>query len=300
MAIAVALCLIVGFPGGTAGQARVAAVPHVLAIYQSNYTTEHDNFTVSLEVTNAADISYVYFTFCQLSSPLCYLPVFMTAHGTNWFVGTTHSMSSYHGMTVGVRAGYNITIEYANNSTLNEPAVPNPFSNLTIAQSVTGEYMFQMTVRNQLFALSGVVTDQATGAPLPGAMVTASPGNNSTATTGANGAYTIPGLLNGTYKLSVSDHGYRAANQTVVIAGQDLVENIPIANATPSASHTGTNSGASPFGKLSGSSPFLIGGVLVVIVALVALVVWRKRSDRSRPVAPEHDEPSESPPPKIE
>ncbi|MCI4336574.1 MAG: carboxypeptidase-like regulatory domain-containing protein [Thermoplasmata archaeon] len=283
--------------GGVAGQLPRATGTTVLAIDQSTYTNEQDNFTVSLEVGSTAGISFVYFTFCQLSSPLCYLPVSMSLHGTNWYVGTTNPMTSYNGMTVGVRAGYNITIVYTDNSNITEPTVPNPFGNLTIATSVTGEYMFQMSVSNQVYGLSGVVNDADKGTPLAGATVSISGPENATTTTGSTGAYAFSGLYNGTYTLAASENGYRTSTQNVVVGGQSLVKDIPIANMSAPLN---PNGGGGSSSALSALSPWIVGVVvLVVLVALGALLLGRrKRHEPSSPSAGSDNASNLTPPPR--
>lgn len=274
--------------GGSAAQTPHSQTPLVLSIEQSNYTTEQGSFTVSLEVSSSANIQFVYFTFCQLSSPLCYLPVSMSLQGSNWYVGTTHPMTSYNGMTVGVRAGYNITIEFDNDTNVTEPSIPNAFSGLTIAQSVTGEYMFQMTVRNQLYGLSGIVTDSVTGAALAGATVSLTPGDNST-TTSASGAYAFANLTNGSYTLAVTDKGYTSASETVTVSGSSTVKNVAITNS----SEVGKPGGS----KTSSGSPITLTetALIVVVVLVVAAVVGviairRKRKPEPTPAPVESSE----------
>lgn len=250
----------------------------VLDIYQSPSVSEQGNFSVHLEVASPAEVQFAYFTFCQLSSPLCYKPVAMSPAGGNWLVGTTHPMSEYNGMVVGVHAGYNITIEYANNTNVTEPRMPNAFSNLTIAQSVTGEFMFEMTVVDQVYGLSGVVSNAATGAPLAGATVTVVPGNNST-TTGPTGRYDFAGLANGSYTLSASEAGYRTVSATVVIGGRDTVRNISLA----SGSATTGLGGSGGISFLSGPIPLAAAVAAVAVVGLGGLLYARSRKGRGGP-----------------
>jgi Carboxypeptidase regulatory-like domain len=288
-----ALFLVVGLIGGASAQVPLGSSSTVLAINPSSYTTEQDNFTVSLEVANTAGIQFVYFTFCQLSSPVCYLPVSMALQGTNWYVGTTKPMTSYLGMTVGVRAGYNITIVYSDNQNVTEPTVPNPFGNLTIAQSVTGEYMFQMTVSPSVYALRGVVADSATSTGISGARVSLTPGTHLAITTGSTGAYSFPGLLNGTYTVSVSQHGYQTINASVAIAGRDAVKDISLANDSSLLNHHGSRPSGmwGLFNPFVGVGPWVIAAVLVGVVALVAFAIMRKRK-------PKGDSPSADPSPE--
>ncbi|MCI4327139.1 MAG: carboxypeptidase-like regulatory domain-containing protein [Thermoplasmata archaeon] len=264
-----------------------------LDIYQSTNVPETGNFTVSLEVASTANVHFVYFTFCQLSSPLCYLPVAMSAQGSNWYVGTTNPMTSYNGMTPGVRAGYNITVEYSNGTNVTEPTVPNPFANLTIAQSVTGEYMFQMTVNGPTYQLSGVVTNSATGSGMSGATVLVTPGNLTATTTGATGAYSISGLANGTYTISVADPGFQTTQGTVTIAGSDAVKNLVLSTST-------SGTGGADTWRIPGVGSVnplvvLVPIGLVVVVGAV-LVLTRKSRNGGPPPTPSGPAPSPSEP----
>lgn len=275
---------VLGLPAEQTSHLRPqGSTSNVEAIYQSNYTTEQSTFTVSLKVASTANISFVYFTFCQLSSPLCYLPVSMKLQGTNWYVGTTNPMTTYNGMTVGVRAGYNITIDYNGSANVTEPAEPNRFTNLSIAQSVTGEYMFQMTVMNQLYQLSGVVTDQATGQAVGGAVVSISPGNDSPVTTSSTGAYTFPGLANGTYTVSVAAHGFPNAQLSVPINGGSVVKDFALGNTTVPSNpgQGGSHPSANFFTSTTGIA--VVAGAILVLVVLVAVLLPRRRRRASAP-----------------
>ena len=279
--------------GGASGHAPAGSSSVVLAIQQSDYTTEHDNFTVSVQVASTAGIQFAYFTFCQLSSPVCYLPVSMVQQGTNWLVGTTKAMTSYPGMVEGVRAGYNITIVYNDNSNVTEPTVPNPFANLAVTTSVTGEYMFSMTVSPQVYGLTGVVHDAATGAGIAGANVTITPGNLPSTQTSSTGAYSFSGLVNGTYSLSVSEGGYQSATETVAIAGQPVVKDVALANSSTNPNPGGTGLPS----EFAGTTLLVIGLLIAAVVTAVAVVMWRRRNrgDR-RPPAEGDSSPSGSPP----
>jgi hypothetical protein len=256
----------------------VAQSPHtaswsVLAIDQSNYTTEQSNFTVSVEVASPASVTLAYFTFCQLSSPVCYIPVTMTLHGGNWFEGTTNRMESYDGMAVGVRAGYNITIDYANNTNITEPSLPNAFPSLTVATEVGGEYMYEMSVGNQLYGLSGQVSQASTHASIAGATVSLTPGNGTTATTSSTGAYSFSGLANGTYTVSVVSAGYPTTNVTVTIAGQNFVKDIPLSTSSTTPQPTPAPSKSNgTFGFLTTTTGLVLLGVVAAL--LVVGVVW--------------------------
>ena len=267
-------------PLGTGASPVAQASGPVVKIYQSAYITEQENFTVSMQVADSTGITFAYFTFCQLSSPVCYSPVVMSPQGDNWYSGTTNRMATYDGMTVGVHAGYNITIEYSNGSTLTEPSLPNQFTNLTIAQEVTGEYMFEMTVSEQLYGVGGTVQDSATGAAIAGATVALTPGNATPTTTGLTGAYSFAGVPNGTYTLAITAAGYWSTNETVTVAGQDVTKNVALTNSSTPRNQTGpTGTGGS--GKtssfLSGTTPWLIVAGVVVVAAVIAFLALRRR-----------------------
>jgi hypothetical protein len=76
-------------------------------------------------------------------------------------------------------------------------------------------------------SISGYVYDKATNAPLAGARVTAG-GCRSSATTGADGSYTIPGLADGSYTVRAMKNGYTCATYPtpVVITGGAAVTGI--------------------------------------------------------------------------
>lgn len=263
-----------------------------MAIHPSSYTIEQGTFTVGVEVSDPSAVTFAYFLFCQLSSPLCYLPVSMKQNSTNWFSGTTNLMSTYHGMTVGVQAGYNITVEYANNTNLTEPAFPNAFPSLTISKEVGGGYMFEMSVGPNLYNVSGTVKDAATGFAIAGASVTVTPGNNSTITS-ATGAYTVGGLTNGTYSLSIAHSGYATTTQPVSISGSDQVQNVPLSTGAGPSSPAKPAAGSGPL-----SSPVVWAGVAIAVVVVALLVVLMRRRGGTSPGpasparAPETEPPS--------
>src|SRR5215472_16772091 len=76
-----------------------ASGPQVLALYQSPANiTEQSAMTVALQVADPVGIAHVWFTFCQLTSSVCYLPITMNPQPGNWNVGTTYPMTDYSGM----------------------------------------------------------------------------------------------------------------------------------------------------------------------------------------------------------
>jgi hypothetical protein len=296
MTIAVAFVLLLPLAGTAVGQAPHIYSVQVVTIDQSRNLTAQSTMTISMQLSSAANIQFVYFTFCQLTSPVCYTPVVMAPQASNWFVGTTKPMTNYSGMTPGVRAGYNITIEFTDNSTITEPQLPNAFSNLTVVTSVSGEYMFEVTVRPQVFDLGGVVTDSATGAGIAGATVALSPGGNSTVTSGTGG-YAFSNLFNGTYTVSVTVGGYSSTSARVVVAGQSQVKNFALTNpnAPSKTSSSGGRSGLAAF--FSGSTLYATAGVAVLAVGLLAVWAIQRRRSKDRNAGPLTTDPT-GPPPK--
>lgn len=281
LATAVALVVLLQAAGLSTASSRAGATT-VVSITQSNHVTDQGVFTVSIEVADASQVSFAYFTFCQLTSPICYLPIAMSASGgSNWLSGTTKTMPNYPGMTEGVVAGYNITVQFKDNTNLTEPTLPSTFTGLTVVTSVSGEYMYRMAVQDPVYGITGTVTDSATGAAVAGATVEVTPGNNTT-TTNAAGTYSFSGLLNGTYQISVSGTGYQPSQSTVTVAGQNSSKNVAITNDTGPS--TGTNP---PPGSSSGvSMAFLeyVGVGVVSLVVVVALVLlYRRRGNAGSP-----------------
>ncbi|MFG1612992.1 S8 family serine peptidase [Nonomuraea wenchangensis] len=81
--------------------------------------------------------------------------------------------------------------------------------------------------RGETGDLSGTVTSG--GAPLTGATVTVTGAVTRTVTTGADGAYTIPRLLEGDYELTAAKFGYDTATARVTIAaGQSATADLPM------------------------------------------------------------------------
>jgi hypothetical protein len=267
--------------GALAAPAPRATAGGALAITQSSRVSEQQTFTVSIEVADPTNVTNAYFLFCQLTSSVCYLPVTMTLHDTNWFSGTTKPMSSYHGMAPGVVAGYNISVDYRDLVNVTYPALPNTFSGLTIATTVVGEYMYEMSVAPLVFGLNGVVHDSGTGAAIAGASVTLtnSTGMSNSTTSASTGAYSFGSLPNGTYQLAVSDPGYQTSSRSVTIAGQTGVENVPLTNSS-ATQHPSSPGGSKPWWSALGSAggvPLGVVPIVVVVVVLVAVVVlWRR------------------------
>lgn len=263
-----------------APSARAATSTGVLSVVASPYTTEQSGFTVGMEVSDPSAVQFAYFSFCQLSNPVCYIPAIqLKQNGTDWFSGTTKLMSEYPGMLVGVRAGFNITIDYASGN-VTEPTIPNNFPGVQIGQEVNGAYMFVMSVGPNLYALSGVVKDSVSGVGIAGATVSVSPSDNSTVTA-ADGSYTLGGLPNGTYTLSISHGGYTTATQGVAINGGNAVQNVPLYNATGPGPTKSSSSGSN---LLSNSTVWVAVVVAaVVVIALLAVGLLRRRGGGTSP-----------------
>ena len=225
VAVALLLCLLaISIPAN----ASKGTSSSVITIYQSpNIIKESDSLTVYMEFTSTANIQQVYFTFCQIyPKNLCYTPISMVPYGTNWFKGTTETMASYPGMSIGAKAGYNITIEYTDNTTANEPSMPNQFGNMTVVQTLTGENVFEMVVSNWVYSVSGNVYISGTATGIAGATVTLSTSPAQEYTTSSTGAYSSAGVANGTYTITASIAGYVANSSIVTISGQDVSKDI--------------------------------------------------------------------------
>jgi len=265
-----------------AHRAAASAPQYVIGVRQSPaWITEQSTMTVAVQVLDPANVSLAYFTFCQITNSLCYLPRAMTLNATGWFVGTTLPMTQYAEMKVGISAGYNITVEYKNGTNVTAPSVPNPFPNLILVQSVTGENLYQMTVRNQVYVLTGTVTN-ASGAPLAGATVSLSPSNDSPATTNASGAYSFAAVPNGTYTVSVSMTGFPTQNESVQVQGSNAQARAVVLGTASSGKGPGGGSGSGTSGgggsSLSGTDIALVGVLVVVLVgAPIAFVLARRR-----------------------
>ncbi len=272
---AAAVLLLSPLGSGPVPHASSSAATNVLAVYQTpDNITEQSNFTVHLQVADSTNVQQVWFTFCQLSSSLCYLPIVMSPGSGNWYAGTSHPMTSYPGMTVGIRAGYNITIVYNDNTTESAPNKQNPVGTLPTAQTITGTWEFEMVVADHVYGLSGTVTSLDTHTAVSGATVTLTPGTSRNTTTDATGGYAFAGVLNGTYTVSVTGSGYLTRNVTVVIAGQNSVSDVSLStHAVPD------QGGASGFF----TSPVGLGAIallaILVLVVLVAFLRSRKKKE---------------------
>ncbi len=256
------------------------AVAQVVSIYQTpSRITQQDKMNVYLELASSTGIEQIYYTFCQLTSSICYTPpVVMQPIGGNWYEGSTKPMTGYSGMTPGIRAGYNITIEYTSGANLTEPSIPNAFSNLTVAQSITGEYLYQMSVSNLTYVLSGQVLNQTSGQPIDGANVTISPGNGTTSVTNTAGDYSFAGVGNGTYTISVSAAGYHPQAITVAVDGSSVSKQVELTStASKVTTPAKTSSAPSFWGSTEGYLVLVAVAVIVVLVAALEVRALRRR-----------------------
>jgi len=116
--------------------------------------------------------------------------------------------------------------------------------------------------------VSGVVTNGATGSPVPGATVSLSPGGAS-ATTAGNGSYSLTEVAPGTYTVSGSAPGglTGSAPVTVTAGGQHTV-NLALAAPPPPAGGYTTSTEPRPFLPADGTVLPLAGDDSVTQVAL--------------------------------
>lgn len=272
----------------------------MLAITQSpTWVTEGSAITVNLELADASHVNFIVYTFCQLTSPNCYFPaITMSANGSNWFTGTTKPMSGYPGMNVGVSAGYNISINYTNGTIIYEPqSASQSFPGLTVAQSIVNENLFEVTVRNPVYTVSGTVTDVTTGAPIADAGVslwTGSLAGGQIAANGsysdASGAFSFPGQFNGSYTLSVVAHGYWTVNDSITVSGGDVAKAVAMTNhslAQPPPPGSGSAKGGL-FGLGATATTELYAAliVLALVVIVGALLLVRRRRQGGAPPPP--------------
>ncbi|MGI0052732.1 MAG: carboxypeptidase-like regulatory domain-containing protein [Thermoplasmata archaeon] len=283
-----ALILVVLLVVLMAGLPAVSATPtsstegrsNVLEIYQANNITEQSAFSIHMEVAESSNISLVYFTFCDISADHCFLPIGMTQSSPDWYVGSTLAMSNYNGMPPGAVGGYNISIYYADGSNVSEPLPPasNPFHNLTVAFANSNEYMFEMAVINHSYNMTGVVTDSATHAAIADATVTLNAENTSPTRSTGDGDYSLSGIQNGTYTLSVAASGYRTSEMTVHVRGGNLVQDVSLSNASSPSGGKGPST--SGFGAGFFTTPTGLGSLAIVALLVVGAVAAIARSRR--------------------
>ncbi len=73
------------------------------------------------------------------------------------------------------------------------------------------------------FSVSGTVTNQQTGQPLPGATISLN-GRNIVTASGSNGSYTFSNLQQGNYRIRVTYVGFTTAEKTVSLTGNQIVD----------------------------------------------------------------------------
>lgn len=291
IALAVLTLVIAMQPLATAERPAAARFTGVTTIYQSNITFPDSRFIVQVQVADPSAVTSAYFTFCQLTSSICYFPDVLHHTTGGWFVGNTSQMSQYggtHPMSVGVRAGYNITIDYANGTNVTEPSLPNQFPGLNVSATVAYQYEYTMIVSPVVFDLTGVVHDAATGAALSGATVKISPGNTTT-TSSSTGAYSFSNLTNGSYSLTVTAAGFPQFQQSVQIAGQDTTQNLAVTESPsqPVTTHPGSGSPIPVY-------VWAVGAVIAVVVVLAAVVLLRRKGGGASSV-PNPSSPADGP-----
>ncbi len=105
---------------------------------------------------------------------------------------------------------------------------------VTIDEDETTTQTFTLT---QLYTVNGTVTDADSDDAIADAAVTID-GTDHATTTDVNGEYTIDGVENGTYDLTVSKDGYYAEEQSVVVE-EDVTVDVAL-NAIPTYTVSGT------------------------------------------------------------
>ena len=104
--------------------------------------------------------------------------------------------------------------------------------------------------------ISGSVTDSSTSQPVSGAAVSYSGGS---ATTNAQGQYSLTGVLEGTYTVTASASGYSGSSQTITIGpGESAAQNFSL--APQPGSITGTVTDSVTRQALSGATVAYAGG----------------------------------------
>ena len=298
--LAALLLVLAALPAlGTAPAPKVTPATVTAIVQSPGRITEQDSFTVALHVTSPANIAQVYFNFCQLGNGVCYVPpVTMALQANNWFNGSTHRMATYHGMTVGRVAGYNITISYTDGSNSTFPQLPNQFAGLTVNHTVTNEYVYEIVVSPDVYGLSGTVRDAGTGQPVSGANLSLGSGTGSSTVTSSTGTYSFGALTNGTYAVAVTKAGYDPSSFSVKIAGQPITQDVTISlNGSTPHSHPSEGAKTSAWGFLATPTGIAsVGIVSVVVVALAALLLLRRR--KANPPPPSRSPGGASPPAK--
>jgi hypothetical protein len=291
-AAGLAVLMLLTLAGPAEAQAPRPAASLIVALDQSHPVLANGALNVSMELASTAGVQFIFYQFCDMTKPVCYTPsITMAENGsTNWYAGSTKPMDQYNGMTYGIAAGYNITIEFTNGTMVHYPTPSSSFPGVTVAYAALAqEWIFKVVVQNQTYNLQGTVTNSTSHQGLVGATVSLTPGTNSTVT-GPGGTYSFPGLFNGTYQLSVSESGYVSQQLTVQVAGQSLTKNVAMSTHASSPGQGPAPGGGGGSGWLSslthGSTPYIILGVVAIVIALVAVWAMRRRPRSGSPSNP--------------
>jgi uncharacterized protein YjdB len=123
-----------------------------------------------------------------------------------------------------------------------------------------------LTVTSITYMISGTTLD-ASGDPVPGVDVTVAGHDDWAVVTGADGTYRIQGVAPGTYELTATLAGYRTAQATVEVVGQNVLQNFLL--ETTASSGCGCRAG--------GDRRNTQGGLIFVGLSLVGLLAARRR-----------------------
>jgi phosphatidylinositol-3-phosphatase len=152
-------------------------------------------------------------------------------------------------------------------------------------------------------AISGVVENASSGAPLSGASVQVfASGSTSvlqTLTTGGPGTFLASSLPAGTYTLRASDPGYGTAwtNASVVSGATTGPVTFKLAPTASTSSGKGGGGPSSPGSSIEAllSNPYVLLGLLVVVVGVIAAAALARRRRRQRePARPPSAYPPEA------
>jgi hypothetical protein len=117
----------------------------------------------------------------------------------------------------------------------------------TKAQEIVG-YSDLFTFDTRVTVVGGTISNAETGDPISGALVTLSnPGADYTATTLADGTYSLGEVLTGNYPLTVLKLGYEEYNQDIFITG-DPAQTLNISLAPGSSTYVMINDSIGAFG----------------------------------------------------
>jgi len=158
---------------------------------------------------------------------------------------TTDSTGHYSAAGIAVTS-YTLTVQASGYQSQNRTA--------TVGGGSTTTQNFALT--SQSTTLAGTVTDSATTKPIAGATVTA---GTASATTDANGAYSIAGVAPGTYTATATGTGYASQSASVTLsAGTTTTQNFAL--APNPGTITGTVTNASNAAPIAGATVSYSGG----------------------------------------